>query len=103
MNNGFGDANTIETGGMAEFAGYLYAGAGNTASGAQLWRTNNGTSWGQAITPGFGDPNNKKVEMVFVYQNQLYVMLKHPDRNRLWRSADVRPGTGQSGWFRRLQ
>lgn len=77
VSDGFGDSNTTKTGGMAVFGGYLYVGAGNTADGAQLWRTNNGTDWAQAITPGFGDSNNAKVESVFVFQNQLYVSVKN--------------------------
>src|SRR3990172_8479387 len=74
---------------MAVFGGYLYIGAGNSAVGAQLWRSNNGTSWAQAINPGFGDPNNQKVEMVFVFQNQLYVSVKNAVTGmEVWRSTD---------------
>ena len=74
---------------MAVFGGYLYVGAGNTAVGAQLWRTNDGESWEQTITPAFGDANNQKVEMVFVFQNQLYVSVKNTATGmELWRSAD---------------
>ncbi|OGO68973.1 MAG: hypothetical protein A2Z49_06300 [Chloroflexi bacterium RBG_19FT_COMBO_56_12] len=89
VNNGFGNSFTTSTGGMAEFAGYLYVGAGNTLEGAQLWRTNNGANWELAINPGFGDPNNEKAESVFVFQNQLYVSVKNAQTGmELWRSAD---------------
>jgi hypothetical protein len=89
VSDGFGSSDTALTGGMAVFAGYLYVGAGNTASGAQLWRTNDGTNWGQVITPAFGDANNQKVEMVFVFQNQLYVSVKNALTGiELWRSTD---------------
>jgi hypothetical protein len=89
MNNGFGDSLTTSTGGMAVFGGYLYVGAGNTAEGAQLWRTNDGASWAQVIGPGFGDPNNQKAETVFVFQNQLYASVKNAVTGmELWRSAD---------------
>ena len=66
MSDGFSNSLTTSTGGMAEFAGYLCVGAGNDVVGAQLWRTNDGTSWAQAITPAFGDPNNQKIDMVYV-------------------------------------
>ena len=57
--------------------------------GAQLWRTNDGTSWAQAITPSFGDPNNQKVDMVYVFQNQLYVSVKNTLTGiEIWRSTD---------------
>ena len=89
MSDGFGNSLTTSTGGMAEFAGYLYVGAGNEVDGAQLWRTNDGASWEQAINPGFGDPNNQKVEMVFVFQNHLTVSVKNVQTGiELWRSTD---------------
>jgi hypothetical protein len=89
MSDGFGNSLTTSTGGMAEFAGYLYAGAGNTVDGAQLWRTHDGANWEQAINPGFGDPNNQKVEMVFVFQSHLYVSVKNAQTGiELWRSID---------------
>jgi hypothetical protein len=89
MNNGFGDSLTTSTGGMAVFGGYLYVGAGNTAVGAQLWRSTDGASWAQAVQPGFGDSNNQKVETVFVFQNQLYVSVKNSVKGmEVWRSAD---------------
>jgi len=89
VNDGFGDANTLLTGGIAEFGEYLYVGSGNTADGAQLWRTNDGMTWGQAIGPGFGGPNNQKVEAVFAFQNQLYVSVKNTVTGmEIWRSTD---------------
>jgi hypothetical protein len=89
VSDGFGDPNTLLTGGMAVFGGYLYVGAGNTVSGAQLWRTNDAATWQQIINPGFGDPNNQKVESVFVFQNQLYAGVKNTVSGmEIWRSAD---------------
>lgn len=89
VNDGFGDSNTLLSGGMAEFGGYLYAGAGNTATGAQLWRSNDGATWVQAIPPGFSDPNNQQVEMVFVFQNQLYIGMQNAVTGmEIWRTAD---------------
>jgi hypothetical protein len=92
ISDGFGDNDNTLTGGMAVFNGYLYVGVGNAASGAQLWRTNNpddSTSWAQVITPAFGDANNQKVEMVYVFQNQLYASVKNTLTGiELWRSTD---------------
>jgi len=89
MSDGFGNSLTTLTGGMAEFAGHLYVGAGNAADGARLWRTIDGETWESAITPGFGDPNNQQVEMVFVFQDQLYVSVKNAQTGlELWRSTD---------------
>jgi hypothetical protein len=89
MNNGFGDSFTTTTGGMAVFGNALYVGAGNSAVGAQLWRSTDGTNWAQAIQAGFGDPNNKTVETVFVFQNELYVSVQNAITGMdVWRSAD---------------
>ena len=89
LNDGFGDGNTLFAGGMTEFLGDLYFGAGNAVDGAQLWRTIDGATWEQVIAPGFGDPNNQQVEMVYVFQNQLYASVKNAVTGmEIWRSAD---------------
>jgi hypothetical protein len=89
MSNGFGSNQTTLIGGMASFGGYLYAGAGNTANSAQLWRTNNGTNWTQVNTNGFGDPNNRQVESVLVFQNQLYISMENTVAGiEVWRWAN---------------
>jgi hypothetical protein len=89
VSDGFGNSLTTSTGGMAEFAGYLYVGAGNEADGAQLWRTQDGASWEQTIPTGFGDPNNQAVEVVFVWQNRLYISVKNEHTGmELWRSGN---------------
>ena len=74
---------------MAEFGGYLYAGAGNVTSGAQLWRTLDGAKWEQATTAGFDDPNNRKVEAVFVFENRLYAGVRNTLTGmEVWRSSN---------------
>lgn len=89
VSDGFGSTGTTSAGGLAEFGGYLFAGAGNTADGAQLWRTPDGASWTQVLTPGLGDENNVQVEAVFVFQNQLHISTKNSITGmELWRSSD---------------
>jgi len=89
MKNGFGDSLTTLTGGIAVFGGYLYVGAGNTADGAQLWRSMDGTNWEQVITPGFGNANSQTVETVFVIQNQLYASVHNAVTGiEVWRSPN---------------
>lgn len=87
VDDGFGSALTTVTGSLTEFAGYLYVGAGNETSGAQLWRTADAAIWEPAIAPAFGDAHNEKVEAVFVFQNQLYASAKNTTSGlELWRS-----------------
>ena len=64
VTDGFGNSNTKLTGGIAEFLGYLYVGAGNTVDGPQLWRSSDGTNWQQMLSPGLGDLNREKIESV---------------------------------------
>ena len=69
---GFGSANNKQTGGFAIFNGYLYVGTRNDVTGAQLWRSNNGTTWVPVVTNGFGDVNNFKLESLSVFEDALY-------------------------------
>ena len=89
VGDGFGDPDTLSTGGMSVFNGNLYVGAGNDAAGALLYRTTDGATWSQVIAPAFGDPNNQAVDMVFVSQNQLNVGVRNAVTGiEIWRSTD---------------
>jgi len=54
--DGFGDAANQAVFAMAVFDGYLYAGTTNAATGAEIWRTSNGTAWNQVNGTGFPPP-----------------------------------------------
>ena len=89
VSDGFGDDQTLMSGGMAVYGGYLYVGVGNDASGAQLMRSNDGMTWNPAISPGFDDPNNTRVDLVFGFQNQLYAGVHNAVTGiELWTTAD---------------
>lgn len=89
VDDGFGDSRTTLTGGMAVFGGYLYAGAGNTAGGAQLWRSGDGETWEQVGDPAFAGAGNEEVESLFVHQNHLYAGIKNSVTGvQLWRSPN---------------
>ena len=89
MSDGFGDSQTTFIGGLAAFGSHLYAGAGNTIDGAQLWRTNDGSAWEPVYVPGLSGAGNEKVEVVFVFENQLYISVRNGTAGmRLWRTAD---------------
>lgn len=89
VSSGFGSPQTVQTGGLVAFGGALYVGAGNTASGAQLWRTVNEESWEQAIPAAFGEASNKKVELLFDFQGVLYVGVQNTTTGlQLWRSTN---------------
>jgi len=53
----FGDSNNTGVLGLDAFDGYLYAGTSNSSTGAEVWRTANGTDWTQVNADGFGAGN----------------------------------------------
>lgn len=87
-NDGFGDPNTLITGGMADFGGYLYVGLGNTGLGPLIWRTD-GVDWWPVASPFSSDANNQQVDSLFVFQNHLFASLKNAASGmEVWRTAD---------------
>ncbi len=45
VGNGFGNGNNYQITALASFGGYLYVGTENGTDGAQLWRSNDETTW----------------------------------------------------------
>lgn len=89
MDDGFGDAATLSTGGMTVFLGDLYVGTVNEDTGVQLWRSSDGDIWTPAVTPGISDPNNQEIEMLSVVQNRLYAGVRNMVTGiEIWRTAD---------------
>lgn len=86
---GFGDANNTQTGGMTIFGGYLYVGTRNDVTGAQLFRTANGTTWDAVINDGFGDLDNFKIEMIYTWNGSLFAGTdNYISGVEIWQSAD---------------
>ena len=70
--DGFGNKDNSYILSMAEFGGYLYAGTSNVNSGAQLFRSLNGSSWSPVTTDGFGNASNIDIASMAVFNNRLY-------------------------------
>ncbi len=70
--DGFGNKDNSYILSMAEFGGYLYAGTSNVDSGAQLFRSSNGSSWSPVTTNGFGNASNIDIASMAVFNNRLY-------------------------------
>jgi hypothetical protein len=50
----------------------------NDTTGAQLWRSTNGTTWESILTNGFGNPQNIKTEArgeLWLYLSRTYLPL----------------------------
>ena len=58
--NGFGDKANSGVLALSTFAGQLYAGTSND-TGAQIWRSSDGSNWNSVMTAGFGDAIDVKI------------------------------------------
>lgn len=69
------------------FKGYLYVGT-NSSTGAQIWRTNNGVSWTNVATAGFGDAARQKITAMADFGGYLYAALaKNGAPCKIYRSS----------------
>ncbi|MGB9673630.1 MAG: hypothetical protein ACPL3P_05790, partial [Anaerolineales bacterium] len=69
---GFGDIDNTNFKDMQVFNGYLCGGTQNWLTGAQVWCTNNGTTWTQKNSGGFGTNRTTEIWSGYVYNNALY-------------------------------
>lgn len=89
VDDGFGDPKTTMTGGLVVFNEHLFAGAGNSESGPQLWRSADGEIWELALTPSTANADNEKIEMLTVFQGQLYAGIKNSVTGlEVWRTVN---------------
>lgn len=89
--DGFGDANNRDARSMAIFAGYLYVGALNLTTGAEVWRYDS-TAWVQVNADGFGDGNNKAALCMAVFDGYLYVGTRTNTTGvEVWRGSVAEP------------
>ena len=75
---------------LTTFKGQLYASVEATSgTGAQVWRTSNGTNWTLVSNNGFGDSNNYQTGSAAVYNGQLYMTTRNDvTGTQLWRSSN---------------
>ena len=75
--DGFGNAANNSITAFAEYAGYLYAAAGND-SGLQVWRSLTGeeTTWEPVVEDGFGYSTNRNVTGFIEFNGALYAAVE---------------------------
>lgn len=76
---------------MDVYQGYLYGGSSrikDSTSIAQLWRTQNGTTWTPVFTDGLGDDGNTHVSAMAEFKSNLYIGLRNMAGGQLYRSED---------------
>ncbi|MFH1737000.1 MAG: hypothetical protein ABH838_03805 [Actinomycetota bacterium] len=100
---GFNNVNNYGIFTLTAFDGQLYAGTLNSllGTGAEIWRTNNGTTWNNVVGgvpaglnpgSGFGNPFNTDVLRLSVFNDQLYAStwnsLETLGGSEIWRTTD---------------
>ncbi len=99
---GFGSVNNVNFKDMQVFQGYLCGGTQNHESGAQVWCTQDGTTWTQKNVSGFGqstpDPRGVQVWSGYVFNGALYFGVQNKgmllsnttdDLGKLYRTSDL--------------
>ena len=80
VNNGFGNNETGRPAALQVVGNVLYLVAGNEATGAEVWRTVNGTKWDQIGFAGLGDSNNRQTYVgnsIGVFKDRLFIGLRN--------------------------
>lgn len=86
--NGFGDANNTTPRSGIVFGGNLFFAGYNLTSGAEVWRSSNGTSWSQVNADGFGTANNADVLDMVEFNSELYLSTSNGvTGGELWKTA----------------
>lgn len=81
--NGFGDSKNEAIISMAVFDGHLYAGASNSVTGGQIWRSADGVSWSLVNSAGFGFSSNWVISALAAFDGHLYASTR--DGGQVWR------------------
>jgi hypothetical protein len=91
--DGFGRGVTWENVTLDVFNGYLYAGISRVVSSvtgrAELWRTEDGTTWTPVFTDGLGSADNSDVSAMAEFKGDLYIGLRNRvTGGQVWRAGD---------------
>jgi hypothetical protein len=89
--DGFGAGSTYPDVVMDVYQGYLYVGSSlvnDSTSIAQLWRTQDGTTWDPVFMDGIGDNGNTHVSAMAEFKGNFYLGMRNAAGGQLWRSED---------------
>lgn len=89
---GFGDANNTFAVSAVVSGQFVYLGTFNEVTGAEVWRTTDGTSWTQVNSNGFGHPENQGVYSMTTFLGYVFAAtwggFTVGPPTRVWRSPD---------------
>lgn len=84
--DGFGHPNSLWCG-LYVIDDSLYATVFNHTTGAQIWRTDNGTVWSPLVEDGFGDLRNFWCRLT-KFKDRIYASTRNWSGGEVWRSSD---------------
>ena len=89
--DGFGGGGSWTNVSTDDFGGYLYVGisrkVGASGSRAELWRSQNGTTWTKVFNDGLGQAGNTDVAAMAEFRGQFYIGLRNTiTGGQVWRS-----------------
>ncbi len=88
VSDGFEDPHNLSIESLITFGDYLYAGTYKDPfqfEGCELWRSDDGTTWEQVNSDGFGNENNIRIASMAVFDGYLYV---GTSGGKIWRSSN---------------
>jgi hypothetical protein len=89
--HGFNDPDTVDITALAEYGGWIYAGATNLVSGAQIWRSFSGDgnigSWTK-VAPGMQGPYGTRITGFAQFGGALYAAVETAGSVQVWRSTN---------------
>lgn len=86
--DGFDDTNNEGVTKFIVFNNALYAATANYETGAELWRTTNGTAWTRVNTDGFGDPGNGRIWDLAIWNGKLVAGTQNHRGGQVWMSSN---------------
>ncbi len=90
---GFGDAENINSYAMNVFNNQLYVGTQHASRGPEIWRTQTGTEWFQVVDNGFGETNGRFFSSIFTFHEKIYASMVSETGVEIWRSDSGNEGT----------
>jgi hypothetical protein len=88
--HGYNDPDTVDITSLAEYSGWIYAGATNLVSGAQIWRSYTGDgnigSWIK-VGPGVPGPAGFRITGFTVFNSWMYAAVESAGPAQVWRSS----------------
>jgi hypothetical protein len=97
ITDGFGDTDNDTINVLAALGDDFYAGTARgsgATTGAELWRSSDGTSWTQVNSDGFGMATNEQINCLAAFGSYYYAGVRNENiGGQVWRTSSISPCT----------